>query len=328
MKKILPLLLIMLTTTAFAKKVKFAVDMGTDSVSILGAHIQGDFQIASGLAADWDPGATLLTQEGTTNIYSVVVDIPAFKKYEYSFVNGIQGYEVESIPLESQVQYNFLINRFIYIDSTANDTTDIGAVRFSGNAPAGKQLLRFKVDMQLQTVANDGVYVGTSFYNGAYKTFRMCPLGKVFHYITYVDSGATTFTYEFKNGISNAEIKDTTCANATNLRSINFATHKELDTVCYTKCVQCFKKIPAAITNVETYLQNNILYANHQAILQIANPNCTIIVCDAMGNIIAKHSHIYQSTFVLPSINTTQLLFVKLFDEKLNWIQTLKYIQQ
>ena len=104
--------LILASFNSFAKKVKFAVDMDTNTVSPNGIHVTGDFQALAGFpGGDWTSNETVCTQEGTSTIYSVIVDIPAFAKYEYKFVNGDQFYEVEFVPVESRVGYDFDDNR-------------------------------------------------------------------------------------------------------------------------------------------------------------------------------------------------------------------------
>src|SRR6185503_10791552 len=81
---------------AFAKKVKFSVDMDTITINVNGVHVTGDFQDEAGFASDWDPGTTAMLQDvSDPSIYSIVLDIPAFQKYEFKFVNGIFGYETE-----------------------------------------------------------------------------------------------------------------------------------------------------------------------------------------------------------------------------------------
>ena len=164
MKKLLLSITILLTSLCLsAKKVKFAVDMTGQTISAFGVHIVGDFQEAAGYPLNFDPAATPLTQEGSTNIYSIIVTIPAFTKYEYLFVNGDQTYEAEFVPDESRVGYNFVDNRWLYVDSLANDTTFVGAILFSGNAPAGLSLVRYKVDMNnALPVSPNGIHVGTS----------------------------------------------------------------------------------------------------------------------------------------------------------------------
>ena len=94
-KKLIILALVFNTGFVFAKKVKFAVDMTGQVISPNGVHISGDFQTEAGYPTDWDAEATTLTKEGSTNIYSVTVNIPAFRKYEYKYVNGDKFYEVE-----------------------------------------------------------------------------------------------------------------------------------------------------------------------------------------------------------------------------------------
>ncbi|MCX6294938.1 MAG: hypothetical protein NTX97_02540 [Bacteroidetes bacterium] len=167
MKKIIIIsVLLTINSFAFAKKVKFSVDMTGLLKSSLGMHISGDFQTLAGFAGgDWMPNTTPLAQEASdTNIYTIVVDIPAFRKYEYKFVNGDQFYEAEFVPIESRVGYNFDDNRWIYIDSLANDTTSIGAIRFSQNAPKGYHLLRLLVDLRNEaSIDPAGTHVAGSF---------------------------------------------------------------------------------------------------------------------------------------------------------------------
>ena len=90
--------LLALAGSIWAKKVKFAVDMTGQTVNVTGVHISGDFQEAAGfVGGNWQPNTTLLSQDVGTEIYSVVVDIPAFTKYEYKFLNGDLWYELDTI---------------------------------------------------------------------------------------------------------------------------------------------------------------------------------------------------------------------------------------
>ncbi|GBL35607.1 hypothetical protein EMGBS15_12020 [Filimonas sp.] len=132
-------------TQLFAKKVTFTVDMtGQTTKSALGIHVMGDFQAAAGFGADWTPNTCLMMQDAVdTNLYHFTVDVPAFLKYEYKYINGDQSYEVEVIPLESQVGYNFDDNRWIFIDSLSADTTKLPSLVFGANAPLGLNMIRF-----------------------------------------------------------------------------------------------------------------------------------------------------------------------------------------
>ena len=167
MKKVfIVAILMLLSLVSNAKKVKFSVNMSAQLVNTTGVHVAGDFQTIAGFAGgDWNSATTTLTPEvSNPSIYSIVLDIPAFAKYEYKYVNGDQFYEAEFVPQESRVGYNFNDNRWLYIDSLANDTTDIGALLFAGNAPEGKILVRYLVDMQLQSLVNgSGVHIAGDF---------------------------------------------------------------------------------------------------------------------------------------------------------------------
>lgn len=123
------------------RSVTFQVDLGSTSPSANGVHIAGDFQSAAGATGNWKPDETTLTQVGTSTIYSVTVSIPD-GRYEYKMLNGDNWPDEETIPSESQVGGGNG-NRFINI---YKDTT-LAAVEFSGNAPAGKELLRIGADM-------------------------------------------------------------------------------------------------------------------------------------------------------------------------------------
>jgi len=84
--------------------VTFQVDMNTQTIGANGARIMGDFQVAAGYAANWDPNATEVVNVGGS-IYNVTVNIPA-GTYEYKFLkDSVLGSE-ESIPAACQVNGN------------------------------------------------------------------------------------------------------------------------------------------------------------------------------------------------------------------------------
>lgn len=247
MKKITTLALILFSISfTFAKKVKFSVNMIGATWNVNGVHIAGDFQKLAGFPADWDPATTAMTKSLTdTNMYSVVVNIPAFRKYEYKFVNGIFGYEQEFVPEESRVQYNFVDNRWIYVDSLSNDTQIVAPVIYQSNAPAGKNLVRFRVDMQnIPTISPLGVHVAGTFQGWNLSSTYMYSFdGKVYEYITYVDKATPTFQHEYKfyNGETNVtkETVPSPCVNTNGNRGVYISKDSVLLAVCFSQCAAC-----------------------------------------------------------------------------------------
>ncbi len=233
---------ICLANIAVAKKVKFSVDMTGQTIMNTGIHVAGDFQVAAGFAGDWDPAATSMTKETSdTNIYTVVVDIPAFKKYEYRFVNGDQSYEVEIIPEPSRVGYDFNDNRWLYVDSLRNDTGFVGAIRFGENAPAGLRLIRFKVDMRKNMpVDSKGMHVAGGFQGNNPAETRLYSFGnELYEIIQYVSKGTFNFKYVNGNSAAGYESVPTDCNVAGN-REVIVSSDTVLDVVCFASCGSCF----------------------------------------------------------------------------------------
>jgi hypothetical protein len=241
MKKIIfPLLLVLMVQTALGKKVKFAVDMGSYTISPFGIHVLGDFQVAAGYPLNFDPGSIQMMQEGTSSIYTVIVNIPAFQKYEYKFVNGDQTYEVEFVPEQSRVGYNFNDNRWLYVDSLQNDTTFVGAILFDGNAPIGKTLLRYVVDMQnAGPIAPTGVHLGSTFQGFNPQTHKMCNLdGTKYEIIAYLNTGLQQFRFYNGNGGADSETVPISCATSGN-RTHSLTADTVLEAVCFSDCIAC-----------------------------------------------------------------------------------------
>jgi hypothetical protein len=242
MKQVLRILsLVLLSNFSWAKHIRFTVDMTDQLVSPNGVHLTGDFQALLGLeGGDWQSNTLELTQQSDTNMYSVVLNLPAFRKYEYKFVNGDQFYEVEFVPWESRVGYEFNDNRWLYLDSLSSDTTFIGALKFGENAPAGLRLMRFLVDMQQETVSSSGVHVTGdfnfwqpsapilySFVSGIYEVIAYAPVGQ--------------YNYNFLNGntLGELEVIADTCATELGYRTLDLQTHTILPTVCFGACEAC-----------------------------------------------------------------------------------------
>jgi len=211
MKKFFILTSILLISQATsAKKIKFSVNMFNEVVNTTGVHVYGDFQEAAGYQFNWDPGSTEMIQEpGDTNVYSIVIDVPAFTIYEYRFINGDQSYEVEFVPEESRVNGAFDDNRWMYVDSTSDDTTFVGVIPYSANGPVGLNLVVFRVNMILQTVSNDSVHVAGSWQGWNPSSSLMVNFGdtvyKFHRYQAYLPNG--TYQFKFVNGNTTSDFE-------------------------------------------------------------------------------------------------------------------------
>jgi hypothetical protein len=237
-RPLLVILLFALSATIYAKKVKFAVDMTDQTISSNGVHVYGNFQLVAGFTdGDWQPNTTVMSNETGTNIYSVVVDIPAFHKYEYKFLNGNQSYNVEWVPTASRVGYDDNDNRWIYVDSTANDTTYMGAILFSGNAPADLYLIRFKVDMQSQSgVDSSAVHIAGNFQGWDISKTTLYSFDSLVYEVIVFDT-AGSYKYRYYNS-STAETVPTGCATNSN-RILTITGDTVLDAVCFSACTAC-----------------------------------------------------------------------------------------
>lgn len=275
----------LLLQIGFSKKVKFAVDMTGQTISAFGMHVSGDFQEAAGYPLNWESNSTPLTQEGTTDIYSIVVDIPAFNKYEYKFVNGDQFYDAEFVPEESRVGYNFNDNRWIYIDSLNNDTTFVGAILFGGNAPAGLNLARFKVNMAGINISTDGVRMAGTFQSWNPMKLRLYSFEPdIYEVICYMASG--NYEYLFFNGYFANENVPSTCAVNGN-RPLQSTADLVLDPVCFNTCTVCFTGIQDISYNENMFtVSPNPASTSITVTFNTTNQRANLILTDATGRMV------------------------------------------
>ncbi len=304
MKKYLLILLAFVSIQSFGKKVKFSVDMSPvyltgDSVHAAGIHVYGNFQGAAGYPYDWDPGTTSLTREtADTMIYSIVVDIPAFLTYEYRFINGDQSYEVEFVPMESRANGNFDDNRWLFVDSLANDTSFVGVLPFSGNAPDGLTLLRFRVNMNNETVHPDGVHIGGSFQGWNPASTRMgvvLDLSGIYEYSAYVLPGNYEFRYVNGNTSGDYEYVWGDCA-TNGERTVTVTQDIILDPVNFGSCLVGISEYESAnIFSVFPNPMENVVKIEFKD----QSSSHTVSVNDIAGRLIAKYSHVTGNSFVI-----------------------------
>jgi hypothetical protein len=240
MKYLIVIFATLLSFNLQAKKVKFAVDMSSlDSgvyASNLGVHLGGTFQLLPGFSGvPFDASSLMMTQEtADTNIYSLVLDIPAHQYYGFRFYNGDQGYDAEFVPEKSRVNIDEDY-RWLYVDSVANDTTFMGAILFSRNAPKNKKLLRVAVSLSSNQIIDPaGVHVAgnvCTLNNGYSHTYSFD--GTVYQNYFFVDSNGT-YNYKYYNGNTSESVSGT-CAIA-GLRQVNVVTDTIIGRVCFGEC--------------------------------------------------------------------------------------------
>lgn len=318
MKNIFFWLFVLASMSLSAKKVMFRVNMESWPKDSTGIQVTGDFQDEAGFAADWDPGTTAMTQSvADTNIYWCVVDIPAFVHYEFKYVNGIHGYQQEFVPLESRVNYNFIDNRWFYLDSLSNDTFMLPDVRFGGNAPAGKSLIRFYVDMTNETsVSSAGVHVRNDMnaFSGI-AAYMFSFDGIAYEYIDYVDSGmTTTHEYRFANGINQGseEYLAGWCANSNGYRAIVAPRDTMLPVVCYTFCAAC-----------NTVGINEILTGNFSVVPNPANEIVNLTFASAEQRIVSVVECTGREVLSVESAETTLALNLESFARGVYFIRSM-----
>lgn len=301
MKNLLFIILSLTCISASAKKVMFTVDMSTQIKSANGIHIWGDFQSVAGFGADFTPNTCLMIQDvSDTNIYHFTVDIPAFVKYDYKFINGDQGYEVEVLPIECQVGYNFDDNRWIYVDSLNTDTLKLPAFVFGANCAQGMNMIRFKVDMTSQTSTSDGIHVAGNFQGNDPTTTRLYSFGNnVYEIIAYMaDSSTYTYKYYYGNTSSTVETVPSACAVAGD-RSLALNIDTVLPKVCFSSCGTCY---PSMLSSSE--VSSLILYPNPmQTSIQIHfNDQSTfhhVVVLDQQGRQVQKVLNVVGNVYQL-----------------------------
>lgn len=261
MRKILLLIgLICVIPLGYAKKVKFSVDMTGQTISANGVHVVGDFQTIAGFSGgDWNASTCVMLPENGTDIYTITVELPAFRKYEYKFVNGDQFYEAEFVPTASRIGYDFNDNRWLYVDSLDADTFETHPILFAGNAPMNQIMMRFSVNMKGVPVSDSGIHVAGSFNQNNYKTQRLCNLYlNTYETIVYGDTAIHNYIFVNGNSAQDEEIVPGSCA-VNSKREIKVSGDTSIATVCFSSCDFCNQ---TSVGNILTTANNLKVYPN------------------------------------------------------------------
>ncbi len=305
------------STSLFAKKIKFAVDMTGQTISTFGVHVMGNFQESAGYPLNFAPGDTPLTQEGTTDIYSIILDVPAFKMYEFRFVNGDQGYEAEYVPEEVRVGYDFNDNRWLYLDSLTTDTTFLGAIQFGLSSPMGKYTLRYKVDLTSVSLSSNGVHAGANYNSfsstaNAMYTFTNNPQVNVYEIINYVD--ASTYTFNYFNGNLSSDKEASVPNNCATLgtRSVTVFKDTVFPDICFNYCASCASVGLKKITGTQQATLN--LFPNPATNFVTLTSTSALIksiqIHTLSGQLMVFEDNINNSVFKLSNLNLSKGLYV------------------
>ena len=319
--------------TANAKKVQFAVDMTGQTVSPNGIHVAGDFQDEAGFeGGDWQSNTTLMTKEEGTEIYSVMVDIPAFAKYEYKYINGDQWYEVEFVPQESRVGYDYNDNRWIYVDSVENDTMIIPPVLFSGNAPAGFHLLRLTVDMsQVDFIDPAGIHLaineelGTGLSSVMY-SFVENVYEKIVYAEMWTDYSDCYYIFINGNNLQGYETVPPECAQG-GYRFVEISKDTVMETVCFSACTACDPQgLPQLIAENHARIIPNPMKS--QAILEFNDdlPFHEVSLIDITGKTVMIHPDCTEASFILRRESLHEGIYFLRISSGNTWLSTLKLI--
>ena len=216
--------------------------MTGQTVSTNGVHIAGDFQMAAGAAGNWDPAATGLSQVGTSNIYSVTVNIPD-GKYEYKFINGNAWGDDEGVPAAAQVSAGIGLgsgnsNRWVQVDG--GDT--LAAVMFGGAAPMGHSAVSMILDMGLEASIDSVVSVAGDFQGWSPGSTELYDIlaDSMYRFIAYIPTN-DTMNFKFINGSAwgSDEGVPSACA-VSNNRQLIIGADTVFGPICYAQCGPCF----------------------------------------------------------------------------------------
>jgi hypothetical protein len=301
---------------ASAKKVKFAVDMTDQTVSPNGIHISGDFQTLAGFpGGNWNSGTTTLLPEANPMIFSIVVDLPAFNKYEYKFINGDQFYEAEFVPEPSRVGHDFNDNRWIFVDSLSTDTFFVGAIKFGENAPSGLKMMRFAVDLAEVNPVN-AVHIAGNFSNWDYQKNQLYSfVNKLYEIILFAPEGNYEYTFSNGNSQTQAEIVPVACANGTGKRGLILASDSIFSEVCFGKCGPCVTSISKS-SSTPAFVQVFPNPAIGQKVKVVTTDECRFELYDATGRKIKLQNPTTEGEIQLPTQGIYFLNATRIRDQK------------
>ncbi|MFA5326413.1 MAG: Ig-like domain-containing protein [Prolixibacteraceae bacterium] len=296
--------------------VTFRVDMQNEIVSPDGVFLNGDWN-------NWET-PTQLTNEGS--IYSATLSLTPGETYQYKFLNGLlanpDNYEI--IPAGDCINMSSG-NR----ELTAGDTNRIMDLVCFGSCsvcepPQPKVSVTFRVDMQNETVSENGVYVNGSWSDWAEAT-ALTAEGTVYSGTLELTVGETII-YKFVNGTGTEWDKyespagDCSVGDNNDRQLIVPESALTLDLVCFNTCSACVNDEPQVFNSTfDTDINGWYIWApdcgttsewqNGEAHLVFPNAgsDCNTQFMSSV-NLQTEEGKIYRVTFDARSLNNVTLI--------------------
>ena len=202
---------------------------------------------------NWDPAGIALTDDDSDGVYSVTLDlVPG--TIEYKFINGNAwggdsddewaGEDNDNQPCRSGGG-----NRTITIGET---DLDVGLVCWERCIPCDEVYVTLKVDMEYETVSENGVHVAGNFqgWNPATTMMALEAEGSTVYHYQFGSTPGTELQYKFVNGMTwdDAETVPADCATGGNRTHVVGETDFVADAICYNQCGTCTPPATAAVT--------------------------------------------------------------------------------
>ena len=230
--------------------ITLTVDMANEMVSANGVHVAGNFQ-------GWDPGATLMTDNGD-GTWSHTFTSDTAGAFQYKFINGNAWGAAEGVP--GVCAYTSDGNRQIEVDGMASEVSQ--TVCYGSCLACGDEstLIRFRIDMRNEVVSPFGVHVAGDFQGWQTDVSELTdPDGDlIYESLEVLSSDITSIVYKFINGDDwtdpNESLIGFECADVNGNRTLTIDGQSEIilsasgsgDAYCFNQCSSCI--LPVSVT--------------------------------------------------------------------------------
>ena len=244
---------------SFSTEVTLHVDMNGQTISENGIHVAGNFgdydydeTFENDAYPNWDPAGIELSDADGDGVYSVTLSlVPG--TVEYKFINGNSwGGESDDEWAGEDPDGQPCRNGGNRVMTFEGDALDIGLVCWERCIPCNEVYMTLRVDMQYETVSENGVHVAGNF-QGWDPSSSMMSLetdsGSIYHFQASGEPGAT-LEYKFINGLTWDDSEDVPadCATGGNRTVTLESTDSATEAVCFAQCGTCVPAVTAPVT--------------------------------------------------------------------------------